>query len=155
MHVLRAEKGFIIVGQETDGSVTPHDLGMGWIVSKKKGDFIGRRSLGRSDTARADRKQLVGLLTEEPGDVLPEGAQLVETALKPLRGRAAAPVPMIGHVTSSYLSPALGRSIALGLVKNGRARIGSTVWAPLDGRTVAARVVEPVFYDVEGKRRDG
>src|SRR5262249_20351934 len=61
MHVLRAEKGFIIVGQDTDGSVTPIDLGMDWIVSKNK-DFIGRRSLSRADTARSDRKHLVGLL---------------------------------------------------------------------------------------------
>ena len=53
MHVLRAEKGFIIVGQETDGTVTPHDLGMGWIVSKKKPDFIGKRSLQPRTTRRA------------------------------------------------------------------------------------------------------
>jgi sarcosine oxidase subunit alpha len=63
MHVLRAEKGFIIVGQETDGTVTPYDLGMDWIVSQKKADFLGKRSLSRPDTARAGRKQLVGLLT--------------------------------------------------------------------------------------------
>ena len=74
MHVLRAEKGYVIVGQDTDGSVTPVDLGMDWIVSKKK-DFIGKRSLSRSDTDRPNRKQLVGLKTQDPSRVLPEGAQ--------------------------------------------------------------------------------
>jgi len=146
MHVLRAEKGFIIVGQETDGSVTPLDLGMDWIVSKTK-DFIGKRSLARPDMSKPDRKQLVGLLTEDPEEVLPEGAQLVERVLsKP-------PMPMIGHVTSSYMSPNAGRSIALALVKGGRARMGQTVLAPLEGgKTVACKVVGPVFFDPEGER---
>ena len=98
MHVLRAEKGFVIVGQDTDGTVTPDDLGMGWIVRKDDSDFIGRRSLRRADTARHGRKQLVGLLSDE---LLPEGAQLVEDDT----GRI--PMTMIGHVTSSYRSPTL------------------------------------------------
>ncbi len=150
MHVLRAEKGYIIVGQETDGSVTPFDLGMDWIVSKKKKDFIGKRSLARSDTSRPDRKQLVGLLTEDPEIVLPEGAQLVDKVLdKP-------PMPMIGHVTSSYMSPNLGRSIAMALVKDGRARQGDTIHAPLEGgRTVACKIGDTVFFDPEGERLRG
>jgi len=149
MHVLRAEKGYIIVGQETDGSVTPIDLGMDWIVSKKK-DFVGRRSLARPDMLKADRKQLVGLLTDDPQVVLPEGAQLVERALpKP-------PMPMIGHVTSSYSSPNLGRSIALALVKGGLARKGETIFAPLaDGRVVPCAMTDPVFLDPEGERLRG
>ncbi len=149
MHVLRAEKGFIIVGQETDGTVTPIDLGMDWIVSKKK-DFIGRRSLFRSDTVRTDRKQLVGLLTDEPGHVLEEGAQLIDEATVP-----RPPVAMRGHVTSSYHSPNLGRSIALALVEDGRARMGGRIYAALADRTVPATIVSPVFYDPEGKRQDG
>ena len=170
MHVLRAEKGFIIVGQETDGTLTPYDLGMGWIVSKKKDDFVGKRSLSRPDTVREDRKQLVGLLSEDAGFVVPEGAQLVDTPVTlkdvphfkppgldgaPIYGRSQSPVPMLGHVTSSYWSDALGRSFALGLVKGGQARHGDTIYAPLDGRTVAMRIVDPVFYDKEGVRRDG
>src|SRR3546814_15394814 len=107
MHVLRAEKGFGIVGQETDGTQTPQDLGMGWIVSKQKQDFIGKRSLARSDTARPDRKHLVGLLTENPNEVLPEGAQVVEQL------KDTPPTGMIGHVTSSYYRPNSGRSIAM------------------------------------------
>ncbi len=149
MHVLRAEKGYIIVGQETDGSVTPLDLGMDWIVSKKK-DFIGKRSLSRSDMVKSDRKQLVGLLTEDPQAVLPEGAQLVETVLgKP-------PMPMLGHVTSSYMSPNLGRSIAMALIKGGRERIGQKVFAPLaGGSTLAAEITASVFFDAEGERLRG
>ena len=95
MHVLRAEKGYIIVGQDTDGSVTPADLGMDWIVSKTK-DFIGKRSLVRADTLRRNRKQLVGLVTDQPGVVLPEGTQLVNEP------STVYPVPMTGHVASSY-----------------------------------------------------
>ncbi len=146
MHVLRAEKGFIIVGQETDGSVNPLDLGMDWIVSKTK-DFVGKRSLTRADMSKPDRKQLVGLLTAAPERVLPEGAQLV---VKPGEER---PLPMLGHVTSSYWSPALGRSIAMALVKGGRARKGQTIFSPQeDGEVVACEVVDPVFYDKEGSR---
>jgi len=149
MHVLRAEKGFIIVGQETDGSVNPLDLGMDGLVSKTK-DFVGKRSLYRADMAKPDRKQLVGLLTDDPQMVLPEGAQLVETVL------AKPPMPMVGHVTSSYWSPNLGRSIALGLVKGGRARLGQKLTAPLaDGRSVSVTVTETVFLDKAGERVRG
>ena len=148
MHVLRAERGFIIVGQETDGTTTPHDLGMDWIVSKKKADFLGKRAWSREDTRRNDRKQLVGILTENPNTVLPEGTQLVGKPGRP-------PLPMIGHVTSSYASPTLGRSIALALVKGGRARKGETVHAAPESGFVPCKVTEPVFYDPEGAKRDG
>ena len=148
MHVLRAEKGFIIVGQDTDGSVTPVDLGMDWILAKGK-DYIGRRSLSRSDMVRGDRKQLVGLLTEDPAEVLPEGGQIVADASAPV------PVPMLGHVTSSYFSACLGRSIALALVKDGRRRKGERVQIPLaSGRTIGAVIAEPVFIDPEGARQN-
>jgi sarcosine oxidase, subunit alpha len=145
MHVLRAEKGFIVVGHETDGTVTPVDLGMNWILSKRK-DFLGRRSLARADMRRRDRKQLVGLLPIDPNAVLPEGAQLV---LDPSR---APPVPMIGHVTSSYWSATLGRGFALALVAEGRERVGTLVHAPLEQGTVAATVTLPSFYDPDGRR---
>ncbi|MEA2579392.1 MAG: sarcosine oxidase, subunit alpha [Actinomycetota bacterium] len=149
MHVLRAEKGFVIVGQDTDGTVTPHDLGMSWLVRKDDSDFIGKRSLRRSDTIRPDRKQLVGLLPVEPDQLLPEGAQLVE------RDTGVIPMAMVGHVTSSYASPILGRTIALAMVESGRARHGQMLHAPLLGATIAAEVTAPIFYDAEGARRDG
>lgn len=148
MHVLRAEKGFIIIGQDTDGSVTPIDLGMQWIIAKGK-DFIGRRSLVRSDTAREGRKQLVGLLTENPGEVLPEGGPVVEDVNAPM------PVPMLGHVTSSYFSACLKRSIALALVKDGSKRMGKTVQVPLPtGKVIRAVVASSVFIDPEGARQN-
>ena len=151
MHVLRAEKGFVIVGQDTDGTVTPHDLGMSWIVRKDETDFIGRRSLRRPDTVRADRKHLVGLLPVDRDRWLPEGAQVVS----PEHAAATPPVPMLGHVTSSYRSPVLGRTFALAMVAGGRDRIGGHVVAPtLDG-PIEAEVTAPVFYDPEGSRRDG
>ncbi len=154
MHVLRAEKGFPIVGQDTDGTVTPHDLGMSWIVSTKKPDFVGRRSLNRPDSTRPDRKHLVGLLPDDPAELLPEGAQLVAAGTDLTRiGRK--PVPMLGHVTSSYHSAALERTFALALIKGGRDRIGEQVLAPLGDRIVPATITEPVLYDKEGARRDG
>jgi len=150
MHVLRAEKGYIIVGQDTDGTMTPGDLGMDWIVSKKKPDFIGKRSLSRPDTLREGRKQLVGLLTEDPHDVLPEGSQIVDDPEAPI------PMPMIGHVTSSYFSVNLGRSIAMAVVCGGLSRTGETVHIPLEGgRTVRAEITSTVFYDPEGKKLHG
>jgi sarcosine oxidase subunit alpha len=150
MHVLRAEKGFIIVGQETDGTTTPLDLGMDWIIAKKKGDFIGKRGLARPDLVAADRKQLVGLLTQDAKTVLEEGAQVVETP----QGRI--PRPMLGHVTSSYFSPNVGRPIALALIEGGHARHGQTLWVPVPGRRpVPVEVTRPVFFDPENARLDG
>ncbi len=149
MHVLRAEKGFIMVGQDTDGTVTPVDLGMAWIVSKKK-DFMGRRSLRRPDTMRADRLQMVGLLAENPNLVLPEGSQIVAEP------KPDPPVAMIGHVTSSYWSVARGRSIALALVEGGRRRKGETVQVRLYAGGLAPAVIgDSVFYDPEGRKLHG
>jgi len=149
MHVLRAEKGYVIVGQDTDGSVTPHDLGMDWIVNVSKGDFIGRRSLRRSDVVRPDRKQLIGLFPADGRTLLPEGAQLV------LEDTGEIPMPLAGHVTSSYRSPALGRTFALAMLAGGHAMHGRTIYAPLPEGTVACTVTSPVPYDPDGERRDG
>ena len=169
MHVLRAEKGFIIVGQDTDGSVTPLDLGMNWLLSKDK-DYLGKRSLARPDCQRTDRKQLVGLLIQDSegissrssfrhflssfrrkpessnnnhhAEILPEGTQLVE------RPGGEPPVHKLGHVTSSYHSACLDHPIALALVSAGSARKGDVIHAALrDGRYVPVKVVSPVFHD--------
>lgn len=149
MHVLRAEKGYVIVGQDTDGSVTPHDLGMDWIVNLSKGDFVGRRSLRRSDLGRSDRNQLVGLFPDDVRALLPEGAPLV------LEDTGEIPMPLAGHVTSSYRSPALGRAFALAMLAGGHQMHGRTVYAPLPEGTVACAVTSPIPYDPDGERRDG
>jgi sarcosine oxidase subunit alpha len=149
MHVLRAEKGFIIVGQETDGTVTPDDAGLAWAIARTKPDFVGKRSLARPAMSRADRKQLVGLLTHDPDELLDEGAQIVDEA-----GQSA-PMRLIGHVTSAYRSATLGRSIALAMVSGGRARLGETLFAPMPGGDIPCTVTSPVFYDPAGARLDG
>jgi sarcosine oxidase subunit alpha len=150
LHVLRAEKGFIAIGDETDGMTTPLDLGLGWAVSKKKADYIGKHSLARPHMAAQElRKQFVGILTEDPEKVLPIGSYASETR------ENRPPVKTIGHVSSSYWSPTLGRSIALALIANGRARHGETVHFPLEHEAVAGKIVDPVFFDREGKRQDG
>jgi sarcosine oxidase subunit alpha len=149
MHVLRAEKGFIIVGQETDGTVTPGDVGLDWAIGKSKRDFVGKRSLARPDPARPDRRQLVGLLTADPRLVLEEGMQITQAKT------VATGTPALGHVTSSYGSSTLGRSIALALVAGGRARIGTTLHVQLATGGIPAQIVAPVFYDPKGARLDG
>jgi sarcosine oxidase subunit alpha len=146
MHVLRAEKGYIIVGQETDGTVTPDDAGLGWAVGKAKRDFVGKRSLSRPALVREDRKQLVGLLTTDPKVVLEEGAQIVLDPTHPI------PVPMIGHVTSAYWSATLNRSIALALVRGGRSRMGEELSIPMPDGVIKAKVVDSILFDPKGER---
>ena len=145
MHLLRAEKGFIIVGQDTDGTMTPIDLQMDWIVSKKKYDFIGKRSLYRSDTIREDRKQLVGLITDDPKEVLEEGAQIVSE----LNNK---PIEMLGHVTSSYFSPNLNKSIALAVVKSGKKMLGKKLFVPMKNKNINVTIENSVFFDKDNKR---
>jgi sarcosine oxidase subunit alpha len=149
MHVLRAEKGYIIVGQDTDGTVTPDDAGLDWAVSKKKTDFVGIRGLKRPDLVRDGRKQLVGLITKSPNVVLEEGGQIVADPNQPK------PMKMLGHVTSAYWSENCGRSIALALVAGGRSRIGETLYVPLKDKTIAVEVTDMVFFDKEGGRIHG
>ena len=147
MHVLRAEKGFVIVGQDTDGSVTPVDLRMNWLLSKDK-DYLGKRSLARPDCIRPDRKQLVGLISEDGSTVLPEGTQLIENPSAPV------PVPMCGHVTSSYFSACLGHPIAMALVAGGHARKDKRIYASLaDGEAIPVRIASAIFYDPKGERQ--
>lgn len=150
MHVLRAEKGFIIVGQDTDASVTPDDLNMGWCVGRTKPfSWIGKRGMNRDDCLREDRKQLVGLKPVNPNQVLPEGAQLV------FDPKQSIPMQMVGHVTSSYMSAAMGYSFAMAVVKGGLKRMGERVFAPLaDGSVIEAEICSSVFYDPKGDRQN-
>ena len=149
MHVMRAEKGYIIVGQETDGTVTADDAGLSWAIGKTKPDFVGKRSLQRPAMSAPDRRQLVGLTTTDPDVVLDEGAQVMQSA------KQQAPARPLGHVTSSYYSAVLGRSIALGLVSGGRTRLGETLYVQTARTDIPVKVASPVFYDAEGVRLNG
>ena len=149
MHVLRAEKGFIIVGQDTDGSMTPYDMDHGWAVSNNKPfSFIGKRGMNRSDCLRSDRKQLVGVMTTDPDALLPEGSQAVNDPAQSI------PMTMVGHVTSSYHSAFLGRRIAMAVIKDGLQRKGEKVYfALLDGSFIEAEICSTIFLDAEGSRQ--
>ena len=141
LHVMRAEVGFIMIGDETDGTVTPQDLGLSWAVSKKKEDFLGKRAQERTDLTRPDRWTLVGLETEDPATVLPDGAYAADGGVLPTGIKRS-----IGRVTSTYFSPTLGRSIAMGLVERGSERMGEVMNFPVkNGQAIRAKIVEPVF----------
>jgi len=147
LHVMRAEKGFIMIGDETDGTVIPQDLGLDWAISKKKTDFLGKRAQERAHMTDPERWKLVGLETLD-GSVLPDGAYAVGKG-KNANGQRR----MIGRVTSTYRSPTLGRGIAMGLVAHGPDRMGEVIsFARTDGTLVRARIVSPVFYDPEGEK---
>ncbi|MEM9638791.1 MAG: glycine cleavage T C-terminal barrel domain-containing protein, partial [Pseudomonadota bacterium] len=147
LHILRAEKGFIMIGDETDGTVIPQDLGLHWAISKKKEDFLGKRAQERDHMTDPTRWKLVGLETLS-GAVLPDGAYAVGEG-----ENANGQKNVIGRVTSSYHSPNLGKGIAMGLVLHGPDRMGEVLEFPgTDGATYKARIVDPVFYDKEGEK---
>lgn len=149
LHIMRAEKGFIMIGDETDGTVIPQDLGMQWAISKKKEDFLGKRAMEREHMIDPLRWRLVGLETLD-GSVLPDGAYAAEAGTNPNGQRVTE-----GRVTSTYHSPTLGRGIAMGLVERGPERMGEVLdFAMIDGSTVKAKVVEPVFYDPDGEKQN-
>jgi len=149
LHVLRAEKGFIMIGDETDGTVIPQDLGLGWAISKKKADYLGKRAQERSHMASPDRWKLVGLETLD-GSVLPDGALAVAEGVNPNGQRRTQ-----GRVTSTYHSPVLKKGIAMGLVLNGPGRMGEVLDFPVDdGKVVQARIVDQVFYDKDGEKQN-
>ncbi|MEP2717701.1 sarcosine oxidase subunit alpha family protein [Pseudophaeobacter sp.] len=149
LHILRAEKGFIMIGDETDGTVIPQDLNLNWALSKKKEDYLGKRAHLRSHMADPDRWKLVGLETVD-GSVLPDGAYAKGNGIN-----ANGQQNVIGRVTSTYFSATLGRGIAMGLVKHGPKRMGEVIEFPgTDGKTYSAKIVDPVFYDKEGEKQN-
>ena len=149
LHVMRAEKGFIMIGDETDGTIIPQDLGLNWAISKKKEDFIGKRAQQRTFMVDPKRWKLVGLETTD-GSVIPDGAYAVGEGVNANGQRN-----MVGRVTSTYYSPTLGRGIAMGLVLDGPDRMGETIEFPkVGGGSVFAKIVDQVFYDKEGTKQD-
>ena len=152
MHLLRAEKGYVVIGQETDGTVTPIDINFNWMIGKKKKDFIGKRSLTRSDTSREDRKQLVGIIPLDKSKFIEEGQHVVECERlpKPIK----TPVEYLGHVSSSYHSPNLNHCIAMAMIKGGNKLMGRKLFVSTSNgtRNIPVEVVSPVFIDPENKR---
>ena len=151
MHLLRAEKGYIIVGQETDGTVTPIDLNLNWMISKKKKDFIGKRSLTRSDIVSSERKQLVGLVPLNKAYGIEEGQHVIEE--RDLEIPIKKPIKMLGHVTSSYFSPTLNHCVAMALIKGGNRKIGRQLYVSTsDLNVIPVEVVKPNFIDPKNER---
>ncbi len=149
LHIMRAEKGFIMIGDETDGTVIPQDLGLGWAISKKKADYLGKRGQERVHMTDPDRWKLVGLESLD-GSVIPDGAYAVAPGTNANGQRNTE-----GRVTSTYYSPTLKRGIAMGLVRRGPERMGQTVEFPkIGGGSVIARIVDPVFYDKDGEKQN-
>ncbi|MCP5074195.1 MAG: FAD-dependent oxidoreductase, partial [Rhodobacteraceae bacterium] len=150
LHVMRAEKGFIMIGDETDGTIIPQDLGLNWAISKKKEDFLGKRAQQRSHMTDPKRWKLVGLETVDPNVVIPDGAYAVDGTTRPNGVKN-----MIGRVTSTYWSPTLNRSIAMGIVENGPDRMGDVINFPtVEGTEIMTKIVDPVFLDKEGARQN-
>jgi sarcosine oxidase subunit alpha len=149
LHILRAEKGFIMIGDETDGTVIPQDLNLNWALSKKKEDYLGKRAHTRSHMADPNRWKLVGLETVD-GSVLPDGAYAIADGYNANGQRNTQ-----GRVTSTYYSANLERGIAMGLVLKGPDRMGEVLeFNKVDGTTVTAKIVDPVFYDKEGAKQN-
>ncbi len=142
-HVLRVEAGYISTSHEVDGTADVVDLGLGAMISKTKIDFIGKRSMDLRRAADPVRPELIGLLPLDPHESVPEGAPLT------LGGARA---DQEGFVSACVNSPACERIVALGLLRNGRARIGETVHARVYNRIIPMQVVPPVFHDAERKR---
>ncbi|MEO5615514.1 MAG: sarcosine oxidase subunit alpha family protein [Cypionkella sp.] len=149
LHIMRAEKGFIMIGDETDGTIIPQDLNLGWAISKKKPDFLGKRGQERNFLASPDRWKLAGFETLD-GSVVQDGAY-IPSAGKNANGQGNTQ----GRVTSTYYSPTLKKGIAMGLIKGGLDRIGDVVeFTTITGGVVKAKVVDPVFYDKDGEKNN-
>jgi len=152
MHLLRAEKGYVVIGQETDGTVTPIDINFHWMIGKKKKDFIGKRSLARSDTSRKDRKQLVGIVPLDKSQFIEEGQHVVECESLPKKIKN--PVEYLGHITSSYHSPNLNHCISMAMIKGGNKLMGNKLFVSTSNgrKNIPVEVVSSVFIDPENKR---
>ena len=152
MHLLRAEKGYVVIGQETDGTVTPVDINFNWMIGKNKKDFIGKRSLKRSDTIREDRKQLVGVIPLNKSQFIEEGQHIVECENLP--SKIKTPVDYLGHISSSYHSPNLNHCISMAMIKGGNKLLGKKLFVstPNGTKNIPVEIVSPIFLDPENKR---
>ena len=141
-HVLRVEKGFLSLGHEVDGTVDPYDLGMGWLMSKKKVDYIGKRSVDLRRSSGKVRRELVGLLPNDPNEAIPEGAPITPNGKK---------VATEGFTTACVWSVVNNRWVGLALIENGRARYGEEACVRIKDRIISAKITRPVHHDPDGK----
>ena len=141
-HVLRVEKGFLSLGHEVDGTVDPYDLGMGWLMSKKKVDYIGKRSVDLRRSSGKVRRELVGLLPNDPNEAIPEGAPITPNGKK---------VATEGFTTACVWSVVNNRWVGLALLENGRARYGEEACVRIKERIITAKITRPVHHDPDGK----
>ena len=141
-HVLRVEKGFLSLGHEVDGTVDPYDLGMGWLMSKKKVDYIGKRSVDLRRSSGKVRRELVGLLPNDPNEAIPEGAPITPNGKK---------VATEGFTTACVWSVVNNRWVGLALLENGRARYGEEACVRIKDRIISAKITRPVHHDPDGK----
>ena len=145
--VLRTEKGYLHIGADTDGTTNALDLGWGHVL-KKTNEFIGKRSLLRCADQRTDRLQFVGFAVAAGELPLPIGDHVMATTSE---GATVSE----GYVTSTAFSPFMQRGVALGMVRGGLARKGETVRIGSSAASRMATIVDPTFYDMEGKRLRG
>lgn len=141
-HVLRVEKGFLSLGHEVDGTVDAYDLGMGWVMSKKKGDFLGKRSVELRRSGGKTRRELVGILPEDPNRQVPEGSPLTPEGRKERTE---------GLVTACVWSVVNDRWVGLALLNNGHSRQGETAHVRLKDEVIPVTITKPVFHDPDGK----
>ncbi|RWB51133.1 MAG: sarcosine oxidase subunit alpha family protein, partial [Mesorhizobium sp.] len=145
---MRIEKGHV-TGAEIDGRTTARDLHLDWMLSKKK-PFIGSAMMDREGLIAPGRLELVGLISLD-NQPLNGGAHIVEALDE------ANPHDSIGHITACCYSPALGKYIALALVKDGKARRGTraNISDPLRNRFGPVEIVSNHFFDPDGSRMHG
>ncbi len=141
-HVLRVEKGFLSLGHEADGTTDPHDLGMGWIMSRKKKDFIGKRAIEIRRSSGKSRRELIGLLIDDPNRLVIEGAPITPGGRREQSE---------GFVTACVWSVVQNRSVALAILTDGRSRMGQSAYIRMKDNVVTAKVVRPCFHDPDGK----
>ncbi len=149
LSTMRIEKGHV-AGGELNGQTTPRDLGLAGMVSQKK-DCIGKHMSERPAMLEADRPIIVGFKPRNKSAKLTGGAHFLDLATKPSLSAD------LGHLMSVAYSPTLKSWIGLGILKNGRQRIGETVRAVdfMRGTDIEVEICDPVFFDRMGERLRG
>ncbi len=129
---LRLEAALPLYGHEIDDTIQPDEAGLGWIVKREKGDFIGRDALGRMPGSTLPRK-LVGIEMTEPG-IARQGCRIFSGDRE------------IGIITSGTKSPYSDRSIAMGYVALDFASPNTKIAVDIHSKKRHAIIVPLPFY---------